>query len=122
MSELIQETTDEGWTVHYRKYTRDELRAAWGTDGQGHRQAVARGRDCVVEPCADDETALRYTAACLRHAFAIPTCYHYDGTTFSAYAGDAGSGWRECMLSFHKAISDINHNRVPDIEVLFASA
>lgn len=65
-----------------------EIKAAWHTVGQGHEEAKARGRWCVVVEC-DEEEAIHLSRLFIRE-FAIPTCCHYDGTTLSMECGGAG--------------------------------
>lgn len=81
----------------FTRYLPEEIRAAWqDKKGQGHRQAVQRGRDCVVVKI-NDENAVVLAALFIRCVFAIPTCTHYNGKTLSLYCGDSGSGVKACL-------------------------
>ena len=88
----------DGINTLWTEYTDEELRAAWETNDQGHRQAVERGPTCVVVIC-DVFDAVSISRLFVRNIFAVPTCCHYDGTTLSLYCGDAGGGWRDTYRS-----------------------
>jgi len=87
-----------GGTCHIHIHSKAELKAAWyATDKQGNREAEARGRDCVVVICPNEDKALELSALFHRF-FAIESCCHWDGQTLSMYCGDAGSG---CSMLKH---------------------
>lgn len=92
MSEAIKYTSVSGTIHHGTRYTREEIAAAWESEGQGHETAIERGGWCVIVPCQEREVALQLSAAFVRCVFAIPTCCHWNGTTLSLYCGDAGHG------------------------------
>lgn len=112
MSEPMVTRSAQGIMTWWRRYTPSELREAWRTAGQGHDRAVQRGQHCVVLPCDDEALAVRLSARGMR-VFAIRTCFHWDGRTFSVYCGDAGSGWRECMAHMRAALEHERDGLVP---------
>ncbi len=91
------------WT----EYTDTDIVAAWSDEeGQGHRQAVERGRGCIVVKC-DQWDAISLSRLFIRNVFAIATCCHYDweSETLSLYCGDAGSGTPVSMNQTRKLVA-----------------
>lgn len=78
------------YSISGRDYGIMEMVEFWNKEGQGHKEALERGKYCVIVKCN------KYDASVLSQIFvnayfAIPTCTHYNGNTLSLYCGDAGS-------------------------------
>lgn len=93
---LLSETKHNGlegprFNTTWEEYDDAEIMVAWGNaSGQGHQQAVERGRWCIVVEC-DVYDAISLSRLWIRNLFALPTCCNHDGKTLSLYCGDAGS-------------------------------
>lgn len=87
-----------GCITYFARYTRQETMEAWDNlKGQGNREARERGKICFLAPCETRDEALVLSALMVREVFAIPTCAHWDGQTFSFYCGGAGSDWQRTL-------------------------
>jgi hypothetical protein len=78
-----------GYTIEFTVYSRAEIEAAWTLTGDGHEEAKAMKRSCVLVRGVDKEQALRISAMFVRCVCALPTCAYYDEATktVSLYCG-----------------------------------
>lgn len=82
-----------GCITYFARYTRQEIAEAMlSSEGQGSREAQEQGKLCFLAPCETRDEALTLAALMTREVFAIPTCAHWDGRTFSFYCGAASRG------------------------------
>jgi hypothetical protein len=91
----------DGGKSSFTRYTKEELRKAWNSGGQGNQHARDSLRSphefTVIVPCVSESDALILTALFVRKVFAIPSCCSYEPETkrLALYCGDSGRGWME---------------------------